>query len=367
MFQLGKELVLLLFDKFIYISLLGIGCYFIHQGDVVSNFQSKGTNFAMSKETITELPTITTYLWPPSKDFMLGRDYNISYQAAGSHGGLNLTYGNNFLKDVGLSLNLVQLDSSNTTGTPTNWLKITPTNFLPGMQLDYMLTYTFKNPDIATHTQVGIILSTENNTLNCHGGKYYDGDILPVLSRLGMDNVLTISAEKFIYLGDVHKCREVPYIDQIIQFVEQDKFKNCSKACNPKYFYDTCEALILSEWVLQLPSCNEEDYRCLVQVISRVKDSMIVQPCTKLSYLVKNTPYYSEEGNIVIYRMNFDASGKVKVSKEYLVCDLIGMIGAIGGTLGLCIGFSFSEMASTIIKIIGHAYHRRNPITVRRE
>ena len=105
----------------------------------------------------------------------------------------------------------------------------------------------------------------------------------------------------------------------------------------------------------------------LVQVISRVKDSMIVQPCTKLSYLVKNTPYYSEEGNIVIYRMNFDASGKVKVSKEYLVCDLIGMIGAIGGTLGLCIGFSFSEMASTIIKIIGHAYHRRNPITVRRE
>ena len=58
------------------------------------------------------------------------------------------------------------------------------------MQLDYTLTYTFKNPGIVSHTQVGIILSTENNTVSCHGGKFYDGDIQPVLSKLGMDNVL---------------------------------------------------------------------------------------------------------------------------------------------------------------------------------
>ena len=31
----------------------------------------------------------------------------------------------------------------------------------------------------------------------------------------------------------------------------------------------------------------------------------------------------------------------MKVEEEYLIKDFVGMIGSIGGTLGLCIGFSF--------------------------
>ena len=50
------------------------------------------------------------------------------------------------------------------------------------MQLEYTMTYTFKNSAIVSHTQVGIILSTENNAVNnCHGVKYYDRDIQPLL------------------------------------------------------------------------------------------------------------------------------------------------------------------------------------------
>ena len=40
------------------------------------------------------------------------------------------------------------------------------------------------------------------------------------------------------------------------------------------------------------------------------------------------------------------------VYKEYLIFDMVGMIGSVGGTLGMFIGFSFSGIISTIFGII---------------
>ena len=38
--------------------------------------------------------------------------------------------------------------------------------------------------------------------------------------------------------------------------------------------------------------------------------------------------------------------------QERLVFDLVGMIGSVGGTLGMCIGFSFSGFTSTVLGCI---------------
>ena len=38
--------------------------------------------------------------------------------------------------------------------------------------------------------------------------------------------------------------------------------------------------------------------------------------------------------------------------QERLVFDEVGMIGSVGGTLGMCIGFSFSGITSTILDFI---------------
>ena len=37
-----------------------------------------------------------------------------------------------------------------------------------------------------------------------------------------------------------------------------------------------------------------------------------------------------------------------KVNEEYLIFDAVAMISAIGGTLGLCIGFSFMDFAAVL-------------------
>ena len=40
------------------------------------------------------------------------------------------------------------------------------------------------------------------------------------------------------------------------------------------------------------------------------------------------------------------------MSEEYLIFDLVAMVSAIGGTLGLCIGFSFTDVISSALKFM---------------
>ena len=49
--------------------------------------------------------------------------------------------------------------------------------------------------------------------------------------------------------------------------------------------------------------------------------------------------------------MNFVNPHKVTVYKEFLIFDLVGMVSAIGGTMGLCIGLSFTELAGALLRL----------------
>ena len=40
------------------------------------------------------------------------------------------------------------------------------------------------------------------------------------------------------------------------------------------------------------------------------------------------------------------------VQQEYLIFDVTGMIGSVGGTLGMCIGFSFSGVTTKVLDFI---------------
>ena len=48
----------------------------------------------------------------------------------------------------------------------------------------------------------------------------------------------------------------------------------------------------------------------------------------------------------------FASPETVTVYEEYLIYDTVGMIGSVGGTLGMCIGFSFSTTISNILSFL---------------
>ena len=74
---------------------------------------------------------------------------------------------------------------------------------------------------------------------------------------------------------------------------------------------------------------------------------MILKPCTVLRYNDEETTYENIHvtKNQVEFEIVFAQPTKVNVKEEYLIYDLISFVGVIGGTMGLCIGFSFRDCA----------------------
>ena len=63
----------------VYVLLLSLGIFFIHEGEVWERFTRKRTNFAIYTEDPTELPTMVIFLQPD--EFKLGVDFNLTVQA----------------------------------------------------------------------------------------------------------------------------------------------------------------------------------------------------------------------------------------------------------------------------------------------
>ena len=62
-----------------------------------------------------------------------------------------------------------------------------------------------------------------------------------------------------------------------------------------------------------------------------------------------NDVYSWGKKNWANFAYEIDPPEEVTVFQEYVVYDTIGMIGSVGGTLGMFIGFSFTGFISSII------------------
>ena len=69
----------------------------------------------------------------------------------------------------------------------------------------------------------------------------------------------------------------------------------------------------------------------------------------KLEYKGKETTYHDKpKGKMSKYILLFSNPPKVNVREEYLIYDAVALISAIGGTMGLCIGFSFYNLTHVL-------------------
>ena len=126
-------------DNVVYMAMTALGIYLFQQGDVLEKFKMNRTNFAVSKETLTELPTIITYILHPkeqvhthlkgSKNLSYKRDFWIHFQVLmgaqpnGAFHQKNLEIGENKIDGTNLIVKLEIFPRHH------NWFKITPINF----------------------------------------------------------------------------------------------------------------------------------------------------------------------------------------------------------------------------------------------
>ena len=63
--------------------MLGIGFYFIHEGNVIQRYTKRRTNFAVYEEPTSELPTIVTYVTESGtskiSELKLQKDFDLQF------------------------------------------------------------------------------------------------------------------------------------------------------------------------------------------------------------------------------------------------------------------------------------------------
>ena len=341
-------------NKVVYFTLLGVGVYFMYQGQVIQRYLARKFDFSEYTEPVSELPTLCTFT-VPYQTMKFGQDFNISFGAVGSPLHKNLSIGINRIPDP-YSDNSLLVDFEQLYGM--NIFKITPLNVSPPLTniLDYNLSYIFENSTILEKKikEVGIYLSTENNSIAATG-QFRDGVTEELHFKIGLAvHINEISPEKIVLDPALQDCRPKPYIEMLFDKISKE-IMTCAKPCQP-FSYGKHLNKVLGE----LPFCqNSLELKCFNNLSKTYDKLSLKTPCTTLQYMYQHVSTKYEENdnsdvpsNIARFIVLTSSMQSVKVREQYVIYDSVAMVSAIGGTLGLCIGLSFSDCFNALFRII---------------
>ena len=107
-----------------------------------------------------------------------------------------------------------------------------------------------------------------------------------------------------------------------------------------------------------IPICNtKESWMCAYNAINPAYNAYIKndypKTCTILQYSGNVESHQNTTSSYATQFMySFSPPITTKVYEEYLIYDGLGLIGSVGGTLGMCVGFSFSSVINSIVSFI---------------
>ena len=328
---------------FCYILLGSASLYFITYSNVLGKYMAERTATIEYEEPVEERPTITVQFVSTVGEINLnmGKDFYLSLWIEFERNVrkiADLSFGNNEY-----SYGTIQVtegrDIKNTTtlkiSTNSGISKRSLTKEFHGFQFNFNKSI----PELKD-LRVYFRLTSKDNFIG-YGEPLYDGD--PLVQNIYPGNWMTLEIQPIQYHFLNLKrpsCRKEPFIKSIFQNFSKSKVEECSKKCNPMDFESFYHGLIDKE----IPDCEtNKEKECMDNYIKHniVKD-MVKKPCHKLQYSGKilNENFDNKNKNLVTFWYHF-APGLMIVKEEYLIYDLISMIGSVGGTLGLCVGFSF--------------------------
>ena len=129
---------------------------------------------------------------------------------------------------------------------------------------------------------------------------------------------------------------------------------NCTMPCKPGQHLAKCQGFRSSEAINDLPACNRNSQQCFQATFEQAWKSVIAKPCTRFQYQTETTQKRMEhkrDQHNALFQILIDPA-QVQVFEEYLIYDTVAMIGSIGGTMGLFIGFSCSGISSSVINLL---------------
>ena len=346
-----------------YLTLFFTSAWFV--SGVVENYLSKKTSFSQSEGYSFERPVITVVLTGNnSGSLKLPNDLRIqycpSYKGEKKYGKAEcywLKHGNNNFS-VMKKTEKVYLEINDYFA----YYRIIPqTPLSEDQERGNAKIMVYLKEKVESTYLVYFYVTSLENSLGHVFYKWNDGEELKYQvndnSRIG----IKIQPQKFNYLKKASKCHDESYYECIALALHKiDHQAFCEKKCIPTLFgfgknYST-------------PFCdNKNDDRCARNIARKMitgKGINFTQEfgniaCTKAcsslqysgTYIIGKPVAAKEYKSLHSFYYEFsNSNNKCPIFDEYLIHDTMSMIGSVGGTFGMFIGFSMTGFISSIIE-----------------
>ena len=305
--------------------------------DVINQYQAKATSFSQSTESITKLPSIVmciegNHISNYTKEIQF--NYGVEGKDRFHKNGIKEYHDYDF-KQVNETFRVFQvLDKC---------IMLESNLSLPYNYGKRWITLTFEK----SISHVHFYFTSKENSIGSVFRQWWDGQVLDIVIEAGYKARVSIQAYEKRYLDN--QCSDVSHLEKLAVNIHRYNFKNFSR-CSPSPFFSHV-----------LPFCGWSDKKKLRQATKMLTKSLrkftadfgYVRPCSILEYQgYKTHEEKRNDNNSVSLEYSFAPPFLTSVQQEYFIFDITGMIGSVGGTLGMCIGFSFSGVTTTILDFI---------------
>ena len=335
-------------EYILFFGLCGLSGVFMH--GVLDKFFSGKTNFSQSQEeSITELPTITFCFSKPNKSitkYEYGSNFKIRYMIIDKN---ILKYDSIFLKErenVKLLNETIYLEEIRTLyyGHCFKLTSEMTSNYM--IKEETKISIYFNNSivkeDLPTSSE--IFVTSEKNSNGVVFSDYRYGKIIKIQVNKGMVKGIDLKAYRYSYLTTNSKCSHDSLYECLSRLIISDLKKlpsQCSMVSLPSL--PVCKINITHE--------EEENFWSLVKNGSGQCSS--IKLCITSEYSGEEAYYANVDNKSISFELIYRIpSNSTTFYEEYYVYDGINTIGSIGGTLGMCIGFSFAGLISSLMNIL---------------
>ena len=194
--------------------------------------------------------------------------------------------------------------------------------------------------------------TSEENSYGALRRQWFDGEVFDQRVERGNWILTTLKPVQYKYLKHDGQCSDETFLEQWSKHISRANFSGCPRKCSSHSFL-VSDDLPLCGWKAEETSGRQCAEDALLRNYEHFRTTIgYTRPCNPLEYIGRKAYEGSEANNTFMVRYQFAPPEKTLHYRELLVFDVVGMVGSVGGTLGMCIGFSFSGITSSVLDII---------------
>ena len=325
----------------LFFALCGLALFFMN--GVLDKYFSGMTSFTQSEGPLKEFPTVVLCFSVPNSrntKYEYGSDFQIKYsvEVHGKQSGIYLKQGVNatVLGEMLYFKKIVSLRYG-------NCYKLT--SLLTNNDMIKVITdiSIYSNTSITEENipSLEIFLTSDKNAYGVVFNKWVNGKVIKTKIDKGIHKHIELRQQQYNYLGKNFKCSHEAYYECVSRHLVAKLNGTCSSMPSLPSI-PTCEI-----------SKTKEEHKMFIRYLDLYLEECPTKQCFTQEY------HNEHEDTIKLKKTSFKfsysiPSNSTTLYEEYLIYDTISMIGSVGGTLGMCIGFSFTGMISCLMSLLQH-------------